>query len=216
MQGAIDLTDFDPNGIQTIDALLGHSTTPDWAGWCAIDWVTCGQARPMHPAWVQSLRDQCKAAKTPFLFKQWGEWKPISQMDDLEIAPLYCSTHKAKPHQDQEVIDDLYGKTCKVATSCLNSADTTAPRTNSDRGGQERCWSSKSARNLLVAFWIVAVGHSSQRRCQERNAPRNGHTDRGGSTCSTDARRPRLWADDCRRNPQQPQQAQLQIPPRPT
>ena len=73
----------------------------------------------MHPAWVQSLRDQCKAAKTPFLFKQWGEWKSISQLDDIEIAPLYRSPHKAKPHQDQEVIDDLYGKTCKVATSCL-------------------------------------------------------------------------------------------------
>jgi len=40
-------------------------------------------------------------------------------LDDIEIAPLYRSTHKAKPHQDQEVIDDLYGKTCKVATSCL-------------------------------------------------------------------------------------------------
>jgi protein gp37 len=44
-----------------------------------IDWVICGgesghNARPMHPDWARSLRDQCKAAGVPFLFKQWGEW----------------------------------------------------------------------------------------------------------------------------------------------
>ena len=44
-----------------------------------IDWVICGGesgpgARPMHPIWVRDLRDQCKAAAVPFMFKQWGEW----------------------------------------------------------------------------------------------------------------------------------------------
>lgn len=43
-----------------------------------IDWVICGgesgrSARPMHPAWARSLRDQCVAAGVPFFFKQWGE-----------------------------------------------------------------------------------------------------------------------------------------------
>ena len=43
-----------------------------------IDWVICGGesgpgARPMHPDWARSLRDQCDAAGVPFLFKQWGE-----------------------------------------------------------------------------------------------------------------------------------------------
>lgn len=45
----------------------------------AINWVIVGgesgpHARPMHPAWVRSLRDQCQAARTAFFFKQWGEW----------------------------------------------------------------------------------------------------------------------------------------------
>jgi protein gp37 len=31
-------------------------------------------ARPMHPAWVRSLRDQCIEAEVPFHFKQRGEW----------------------------------------------------------------------------------------------------------------------------------------------
>lgn len=50
-----------------------------------IDWVICGGesgpgARPMHPDWVRSLRDQCQAeaAGVPFFFKQWGEWLPCA------------------------------------------------------------------------------------------------------------------------------------------
>ena len=42
-------------------------------------WVICGGetgpgARPMHPDWVRSLRDQCQAAVVPFFFKGWGKW----------------------------------------------------------------------------------------------------------------------------------------------
>ncbi|WP_304350523.1 phage Gp37/Gp68 family protein [Comamonas testosteroni] len=48
-----------------------------------LDWVIVGGesgpgARPMHPAWARSLRDQCQAAGTAFLFKQWGDWVPRS------------------------------------------------------------------------------------------------------------------------------------------
>ncbi|KWI89596.1 hypothetical protein WM11_21795 [Burkholderia ubonensis] len=44
-----------------------------------INWVIVGGesglgARPMHPDWARSLRDQCASAGVPFLFKQWGEW----------------------------------------------------------------------------------------------------------------------------------------------
>lgn len=44
-----------------------------------LDWVICGgesgpNARPMHPDWARSLRDQCQAAGVPFFFKQWGDW----------------------------------------------------------------------------------------------------------------------------------------------
>lgn len=47
-----------------------------------LDWVVAGgesgpNARPMHPDWARSLRDQCAAAGVPFLFKQWGESCPL-------------------------------------------------------------------------------------------------------------------------------------------
>lgn len=46
-----------------------------------FDWVICGGetgpgARPMHPKWVRSLRDQCQATGTAFFFKSWGDWCP--------------------------------------------------------------------------------------------------------------------------------------------
>lgn len=49
-----------------------------------LHWVIVGGesgpgARPMHPAWVRSLRDQCRAAGVSFLFKQWGEWAPYDR-----------------------------------------------------------------------------------------------------------------------------------------
>jgi protein gp37 len=48
---------------------------------CGIDWVIVGgesgpRARPMHPAWVRNVRDQCQSAAVPFFFKQWGAWAP--------------------------------------------------------------------------------------------------------------------------------------------
>jgi len=40
------------------------------------------RARPSHPDWFRSLRDQCVSTGVPYLFKQWGEWWPMSQMPD--------------------------------------------------------------------------------------------------------------------------------------
>lgn len=31
-------------------------------------------ARPMHPDWARTLRDDCQTTGVPFLFKQRGEW----------------------------------------------------------------------------------------------------------------------------------------------
>lgn len=42
-----------------------------------IHWVIVGGesgrgARPMEPGWVRAVRSQCRAARVPFFFKQWG------------------------------------------------------------------------------------------------------------------------------------------------
>ncbi len=58
-----------------------------------IDWVIAGGesgpgARPAHPDWFRSVRDQCAAAGVPFLFKQWGEWAPMPTADLKVGSPL--------------------------------------------------------------------------------------------------------------------------------
>lgn len=56
-----------------------------------LDWIVVGgesgpKARPMHPDWVRSIRDQCKAGGVPFFFKQWGEWKPIKEAKFYDVC----------------------------------------------------------------------------------------------------------------------------------
>lgn len=58
----------------SIEPLLEELGALDLAG---ISWVIVGGesgpgARPLHPSWVASIRDQCIQAHIPFFFKQWG------------------------------------------------------------------------------------------------------------------------------------------------
>jgi protein gp37 len=60
---------------------------PDLPG--SISWVIVGGesghgARPMHPDWARSLRDQCQAAGVAFFMKQWGEYKPLTWKEAFE------------------------------------------------------------------------------------------------------------------------------------
>lgn len=87
--GPIDMTSAYLNCQNLQDAMMDPETGAyECCGNCdhtgigdkmGIDWVVAGGesghgARPMHPAWVRSIRDQCAAAGVPFLLKQWGEW----------------------------------------------------------------------------------------------------------------------------------------------
>jgi len=54
-----------------------------------IDWVIVGGesgpgARPMKREWVISIRDQCRLARIPFFFKQWGGVRKIRQGRSLD------------------------------------------------------------------------------------------------------------------------------------
>lgn len=59
----------------------------------SIDWIIVGgesgpNARPMHPGWARSIRDQCAAAGTAFFFKQWGEWAPANEFGATQWGPV--------------------------------------------------------------------------------------------------------------------------------
>lgn len=91
-------------GSGLLDALRGtargHNDVPLglYADGARIHWVIVGgesgpKGRPMLGAWVRAIRDQCAAATVAFLFKQWGEWSPVTMkgdsLDDPESVAAY-------------------------------------------------------------------------------------------------------------------------------
>ena len=83
-------------------------------GWVIVGGESGDGARPLHPEWAKSLRDQCVAAKVPFLFKQWGEWAPFSQVPEDLVESTYRSRVTADEHEDQRALDESYGRDCTV------------------------------------------------------------------------------------------------------
>lgn len=74
----------------------GPDGVPKWVGAerVTLDWIIVGGesgagARPMHPDWARSLRDQCAAARVPFFFKQWGAWSPLVRGEQLRDGEDY-------------------------------------------------------------------------------------------------------------------------------
>ena len=70
------------------EPLLGFLDLSQWIDgakrgqYRCIDWIIGGgesghHARPMHPEWLTTLRDQCIAGGIKFHFKQWGNWRPL-------------------------------------------------------------------------------------------------------------------------------------------
>jgi protein gp37 len=62
-------------------ALVSKEWADHMLSWVIVGGESGPGARPMHPDWARSLRDQCKAAGVPFLFKQWGNWRAAHWFD---------------------------------------------------------------------------------------------------------------------------------------
>lgn len=62
----------------TVKFLGGSEAVKDIARklWIIVGGESGPNARPIHPDWARSLRDQCQAVGVPFFFKQWGVWWP--------------------------------------------------------------------------------------------------------------------------------------------
>jgi protein gp37 len=115
--GPVDLTWRGMPG--QMDALAGY-IPPDVTDHTprGLDWIIAGGesgpgARPMHPDWARSLRDQCAAARVPFLFKQWGEWAPDPEMpsemqESEEIAGRWDGiSHRIGKHRAGRLLDGV-------------------------------------------------------------------------------------------------------------
>jgi protein gp37 len=96
-----------------------------------ISWVIVGgesgpNARPMHPDWARSLRDQCAAAGVSFFFKQWGEWAPVEDVDPSEdIVWLDYKSDELKERKNPipHICINHDGKTSQVANDVISSGE---------------------------------------------------------------------------------------------
>lgn len=78
-----------------------------------LDWIIVGgdsgpHARPMNPAWARSLRDQAANTGVAFLFKQWGEWAPLtgvrySDFHHFGVEPADCVRKVGKKSAGREL-----------------------------------------------------------------------------------------------------------------
>jgi protein gp37 len=73
----------------SLEPLLGPLASLNLDG---VDWVIVGgesgpNARPMHPDWARSLRDECLTAGIAYHFKQWGTWAPGHPHGEGEDGP---------------------------------------------------------------------------------------------------------------------------------
>ena len=116
-------------GRSSLNALTGHYWGEDlidgqWEGWVdyhqspgfgepgyhkPLDWVIVGGesgpgARPMHPDWARSLRDQCAAAGVPFHFKQWGEH---AWCEKIEGDPSTLTPYRAGKRASGRLLDGI-------------------------------------------------------------------------------------------------------------
>ena len=104
--GPVDLTRISTylwRSAEYVNALTGDlydifgvkvGSLQDKIGWAIVGGESGHHARPMHPDWARDIRDQCVAVGVPFLFKQWGEWKP-GIVRDL-YNPITAFTYRDK------------------------------------------------------------------------------------------------------------------------
>jgi protein gp37 len=84
------------------EPLLSAIDITSWLNKGVIGWVIAGgesggEARPTHPNWIRSLRDQCSTHNVPFHFKQWGHWSPEAQGQPVtRIIELHDETGQSE------------------------------------------------------------------------------------------------------------------------
>ncbi len=91
MLGPVDISKWIPDPPGEIPFRLDS----DVLQWCVVGGESGPGARPMHPDWVRSLRDQCVDAGVPFLFKQWGEFVPAYPPHGFDAEGLHPDDYKA-------------------------------------------------------------------------------------------------------------------------
>lgn len=142
-----------PRELPSIGAWRRRDGTPVLGIRPRLDWIICGGesgdgARPMHPDWARSVRDQCVAAGVPFFFKQWGEWCP-------PVSGVAYNTAKGRAQKTPAFIVDHAG-----LVHCFHHPSHERPQT------MIRIGKKRSGRILDGTQWHQMPAHSAIRNPQ--------------------------------------------------
>jgi len=84
-----------PENAPTVAMKPGHGvSTEQFDGLRRLDWVVVGggmgrKAKPMHPDWVRTVRNECREAGVPFMFRGWGDWGQATGLMGNLINPTH-------------------------------------------------------------------------------------------------------------------------------
>ncbi|MDB5552160.1 MAG: hypothetical protein JWL86_2144 [Rhizobium sp.] len=114
-KGTIDGNCMDPASA----CFAGEAGVDSLINWVIVGGESGNGARPMHPDWARSLRDQCEAAGVPFHFKQWGAWAPLCALDESYAADFYAPIPAGR---DPEAV-----RRCRVEQMVMQSSGRVFP-----------------------------------------------------------------------------------------
>lgn len=92
------------------DGKVGCTADPTGLHWVIAGGESGPNARPMHPDWARSLRDQCVEAGVPYFFKQWGAWEPFAHVyenDDPDAIYGYLDEHTVALGNDGHIYMEM-------------------------------------------------------------------------------------------------------------
>jgi protein gp37 len=107
------------------EPLLGPIDLTRWLGPPgqpnALNWVIAGgesgpKSRPMNPGWVLDLRDQCKRARVPYHFKQWGHWGPLRNAGSAKAETIVLRDGQGREYRLAKLGKHLTGRRLEGAT----------------------------------------------------------------------------------------------------
>jgi hypothetical protein len=178
-----------------LEPLLGPVDLTRWLP--SLDWVIAGgesgpNARPMHPDWVRSIRDQCLAAGVPFLFKQWGQWRYAVEVDEVEAEQALKASGQPDPFARTPCytvgLDGSYSN-----TEPPRPGNATMMRVGKKRAGRlldGRTWDQfpQANRDVPGVSGLVGAGHAEHQQTpinpsSADRRPGNGQQGQGEGRC---------------------------------
>ncbi|MFC7593597.1 DUF5131 family protein [Nonomuraea antimicrobica] len=119
-------------GAELLASLAGRVGPGGGVGWVIAGGESGPGARPPHPDWLRTLRDQCQAAEVPFFFKQWGQWTPdlSGRGRQVDVPPDGHTLPPRRPRRRPRR---------RAAPGCAASSASTRPGANSTAAPGTRC-----------------------------------------------------------------------------